>query len=315
MSAYQGIKDFDLNLIKTLDAVIREGNATKASQYLQVTPAAVSLALRRLQSTYDEVLFVRTKDGLAPTAKAKELHNAFLQAIQIVEATFEEGVQRPAKKEITILGNDITEPFYLAEVADLDIFERYLITHQSYWEHTADKAEESLLNGNADIILTFEKIDDERFQRVELDKFSNFCAICSRRNPLADVSKLSLYNFYAFNHVAFANENLSKGLYHKHKILQDTLDPSGKRKVKFRSDSVNGMVSIIERSATIGVIPVKLASFFKNQKNSDIALLALPDELKFNPLRLYAYWAKDNVLIADIESLITTLRALVNFRK
>ena len=65
-------KDFDYNLIKTLDAVISAGNAAKAAKKTWITPSAVSLA-RRLQGYYQEELFVRGKDGLLPTAKAIEI--------------------------------------------------------------------------------------------------------------------------------------------------------------------------------------------------------------------------------------------------
>lgn len=48
-------KSFDYNLIKILDAVILSGNAAMAAKKLGITPAAVSLALKRLQSYYPEV--------------------------------------------------------------------------------------------------------------------------------------------------------------------------------------------------------------------------------------------------------------------
>ena len=81
-------KGFDYNLIKVLDAVISAGNAAKAAKKLAITPAAVSLALRRLQNFYQQELFVRSKDGLLPTAKALEIHQSFRQAMSLVDNTF-----------------------------------------------------------------------------------------------------------------------------------------------------------------------------------------------------------------------------------
>ncbi|WP_117085593.1 LysR family transcriptional regulator, partial [Klebsiella pneumoniae] len=66
MNARNLKKDFDYNLVKVLDAVISAGNVTKASKRLSVTPAAVSIALTRLQLFYNEELFVRGKNGLIP---------------------------------------------------------------------------------------------------------------------------------------------------------------------------------------------------------------------------------------------------------
>lgn len=66
MKKKNGVKEFDYNLIKVLDAVITAGNATRASRQLQVTPAAITLAIQRLQQTYNEELFIRTREGLMP---------------------------------------------------------------------------------------------------------------------------------------------------------------------------------------------------------------------------------------------------------
>lgn len=59
-------KSFDYNLIKILDAVILSGNAAMAAKKLGITPAAVSLALKLLQSYYPEELFSRGKGGSSP---------------------------------------------------------------------------------------------------------------------------------------------------------------------------------------------------------------------------------------------------------
>ncbi|MBB1198864.1 LysR family transcriptional regulator [Enterobacteriaceae bacterium 89] len=314
MNPFHSIKDFDLNLIKTLDAVIREGNASKASKYLQVTPAAVSMALRRLQATYNEVLFVRTKEGLAPTAKAVELHSAFSQAIGIVDATFDTGKNKQ-KQGITIYGSDIIEPLYLSKTIGLDLFGQYLITHRSFWEHDARRIKEILISGSADIVLSFDPIDDGQLNTAEVESFTQYCVICSNRNPLADAAKLSLYNLFAFHHVVYTNDRLNRSLKEKYALFQNLLDPFGQRKILFRSDSITGMINMVENSSMIAVIPSRLARFFKEKKQCAISLLPLPDEIKLKPLRLYAYWSKDNLLIDDIELIVATLQSAASFNR
>ncbi len=59
-------KSFDYNLIKILDAVILSGNAAMAAKKLGITPAAVSLALKRLQSYYPEECLAEGKAGSSP---------------------------------------------------------------------------------------------------------------------------------------------------------------------------------------------------------------------------------------------------------
>lgn len=50
MRPIKNAKKIDYNLIKVFDTVITEGNATRAARKLDVTPAAISQALLRLQN-------------------------------------------------------------------------------------------------------------------------------------------------------------------------------------------------------------------------------------------------------------------------
>jgi DNA-binding transcriptional LysR family regulator len=63
----------DLNLLVVLDAVLHERSATKAAAKLHVTQSAVSNALRRLRTLFDDALVVRTAYGFVPTPRAETL--------------------------------------------------------------------------------------------------------------------------------------------------------------------------------------------------------------------------------------------------
>jgi DNA-binding transcriptional LysR family regulator len=63
----------DLNLLVVLDAVLDERSATKAAARLHVTQSAVSNALRRLRTLFDDALVVRTAYGFVPTPRAERL--------------------------------------------------------------------------------------------------------------------------------------------------------------------------------------------------------------------------------------------------
>ena len=61
------LANVDLNLLVVLDAVLSERSATKAAAKLHVTQSAVSNALRRLRTLFDDELVVRTAYGFIPT--------------------------------------------------------------------------------------------------------------------------------------------------------------------------------------------------------------------------------------------------------
>ncbi len=66
-------RSLDLNLLRVFDAVMAEGNLTRAADVLAMTQPAVSHAVRRLREAVGEELFVRSAYGMRPTARAEQL--------------------------------------------------------------------------------------------------------------------------------------------------------------------------------------------------------------------------------------------------
>lgn len=66
-------KSLDLNLLRTFEALIQEENVTRAAERLHLTQPAVSNALSRLRSAFDDVLFEKTRGGVVATPAAREL--------------------------------------------------------------------------------------------------------------------------------------------------------------------------------------------------------------------------------------------------
>jgi DNA-binding transcriptional LysR family regulator len=63
----------DLNLLVIFEAVLRNGSVTGASRDLALSQPAVSHALNRLRDVLKDPLFLRSKQGLVPTARAQQL--------------------------------------------------------------------------------------------------------------------------------------------------------------------------------------------------------------------------------------------------
>lgn len=64
---------FDLNLLRVLDALLREGSTVGAGRHLGLSQPAVSAALGRLRHALGDPLFVRQGQGMVPTSFAAEL--------------------------------------------------------------------------------------------------------------------------------------------------------------------------------------------------------------------------------------------------
>src|SRR5947209_4621131 len=65
--------DLDLDLLRALDALLRERHVTRAAARVGITQSALSHALGRLRRAFGDELFVRTPRGMLPTPRALEL--------------------------------------------------------------------------------------------------------------------------------------------------------------------------------------------------------------------------------------------------
>lgn len=79
----------DLNLLKVFEALMTEGNVTRAALKLSLTQPTVSNALRRLRDTFDDPLFTRSGAGIKPTRRALDLWEPLAQSLQTIRGTLE----------------------------------------------------------------------------------------------------------------------------------------------------------------------------------------------------------------------------------
>ncbi len=76
---------FDLNLLRSLDALLAERNVTRASERLFVTQQAMSGALRRLREHFENELLVRVGRQMELTPLARSLALPVRDALLKVE--------------------------------------------------------------------------------------------------------------------------------------------------------------------------------------------------------------------------------------
>ncbi len=78
--------NIDLNLLKVFQVIYAEKHITRAAEKLGMTQSAVSHCLQRLRHSLDDPLFIRSKNGVEPTARADEIAAPIQQALgQILE--------------------------------------------------------------------------------------------------------------------------------------------------------------------------------------------------------------------------------------
>jgi DNA-binding transcriptional LysR family regulator len=75
----------DLNLLRTLDLLLREGSVTGAARKLKLSPSAMSRTLARLRTVTGDQLLVRAGRGLVRTARAEELQDRVQRLVEEAE--------------------------------------------------------------------------------------------------------------------------------------------------------------------------------------------------------------------------------------
>ncbi|MBY4945585.1 LysR family transcriptional regulator [Cupriavidus respiraculi] len=80
----------DLNLFVVFDAIYTEGSITAAARQLNLTQPAVSHALGRLRTLFDDPLFERRGQGMAPTPLARSLAGEVRTALQSFARTLQD---------------------------------------------------------------------------------------------------------------------------------------------------------------------------------------------------------------------------------
>jgi len=78
---------FDLNLLKVLDTLLREGSVTRASQQLHLSQPAMSNALNRLRQQLNDQVVVRVGNRMVPTPLAVSLAEPVRESLRLIQQT------------------------------------------------------------------------------------------------------------------------------------------------------------------------------------------------------------------------------------
>ncbi|MFZ6688309.1 LysR family transcriptional regulator [Undibacterium sp. SXout11W] len=106
------ISRVDLNLFIVFEAIYTEGTVTRASQQLNLTQPAISHALNRLRSMFDDPLFVRQGNSMVSTPLARSIIEPVRQALRGLEMTLtDNGKFDPsqARKQFNLGLRDVLE--------------------------------------------------------------------------------------------------------------------------------------------------------------------------------------------------------------
>jgi DNA-binding transcriptional LysR family regulator/MFS family permease len=103
------LRNLDLNLLPTLDALLRERNVTRAAEHLGLSQPAVSAALGRLRRHFGDELLHRSGNHYELTPLAARLRGTTMQALHEVNRVFDAAPEfdpATSEREFTLMISD-----------------------------------------------------------------------------------------------------------------------------------------------------------------------------------------------------------------
>lgn len=101
----------DIHLLRVLHSVVTEASVSRAADKLDISQPAVSAALKRLRDLTGDAILVRTRSGMAPTARALELLSHAIRVLNGIDAILQHGQPFDAAQSVRSFG--VAAPDYL----------------------------------------------------------------------------------------------------------------------------------------------------------------------------------------------------------
>lgn len=279
------ITTLDLTQLVVFDAMVKLGSVTAVAQSLDVTQPNVSYALKKLRAVLKDDLFVRSANGMRPTAKAQELTAPIARMLAIL---YEEVLQptefSPAhsRRSFVINTTDIGEMVFLPPLlrrirasAPHIAFECVCLE-----SHTLVQA---MRDGKVDLALGYlPDLTAKTVYAQSLFKHPFVCMLSAGNLALKD-GGLSLESYSHAEHVALVGEG------HGQRKFEDWITKTGiPRSIAVRSRHFMHIPFIVRDTDLIATIPKVIAVAFADIEG----LLSVTPPFNIPPIPLKQYWCE-----------------------
>ena len=273
-------KSTDLNLFKVLVSIYQQRNLTRAAEALSVTQPAVSNALNRLRTNFNDQLFLRTHQGMSPTPFTESIIERVQEGLQLLNSSVASNVKfdpENSKRQFRISMNDLFESIFLPKLIQVS---QSIAPNISFDCHEAPRAEieRELSKGSLDLALGATLPTPGLQLEKQALKAGKLVCVVRKDHPTIGET-LSLQEYLDLKHIAISSRR--KGLGHEDLALKRL---GHRRQIALRIAHY--------RVAPLVVQQTDLAlTMYKNMAEQfDLNILPLP--FKIPPLDLNVYWHK-----------------------
>ena len=205
---------------------------------------------------------------------------------------------------------DVLEDYYFNRMYKNDSGKAVKVEFSSTNNIKSDEMVKSLLHANIDVVISHHVLQHEKITSVKMDAMDNFVILCGANSLLSNQKELALLHYYALPHAVY-----NDGVYTDFTNLLGTsltIDApyAGLVKVIYRSSSINGIISALERSDMLTVLPRMLADYFIRERNCKLKYFDLPKEISIKQSPVYMHYLSNSSKRRYVHMVLSQLKAV-----
>lgn len=260
----RNMRNVDLNLLPVFSALMRDKNLSHTANNLGMTQPAVSQALKRLRSLYNDPLFERKSGKMEPTLKAASIASSIEHILNNVVETLPEQVDFVAatsKKHFQINMRGVPHRLFMTKVIkQLEIIAPNvsLTVH----EEQVDDIEKSLRDREFDLQIDY--IPEDLASCHQQVIFSDGIYIMARKGHprLGNLTEITLAQYLAENHAVLLPRK--NNAYPLDKALKNI---NIERDIRYTNGSVRNIIETVGETDYLCIMPLGMLTSMPNADN------------------------------------------------
>lgn len=274
------LRSVDLNLLPVFAAITEAGQLSRAAEQLGMSQPAISAALQRLRHTLGDDLFVRTRQGMEPTPRARELYEQLAPQLDGLRNTLDPHSRfdpATSQRHFRLISLDYFEMVLLPPL--LTRIRRQAPEVIVEIVPPSDDMGTTLSKAQADLAIDAFIQEDDRLQREVL--MNEQLVVVARQGHPQLQGKCSKRQFLDAEHVVLPDRNRRLPL---DQILNA---PGWQRRTGARVTQFAGLLATAAGSDMIATAPERMA----RQYASLLGLQILAFPVPVPPVPLYMAWS------------------------
>ncbi len=267
----------DLNLFVVLDSIYTESSLSAAAKRLYVTQPAVSAALSRLRTVFDDPLFIRSGRRMVPTPTTESIIGQVREALALIRTSVDKSYHFvPAKehKAIRLSMNDFSESILLPKLYKALETQAPNMTLQVV-QLNRREALKSLAAGRLDLVLDAPVLTNEHLNHEPLMNSGWVCVV--REDHPITKEELTLERYLDLPHIHISSRKSGPGY-----VDYALENINVKRRIVLRTQHYLMIPNLVTQTDLCATV----SDYFSNIPGT----VALPIPFALEPQGSHIYW-------------------------